>query len=116
MDRVFIEGLSVAGRHGVMSHERKLEQEFVFDIRASFDASRSAVSDRLADTINYVDFRNIVQEVVASGPHYFIEKIPQLVIDRIFEDARILDAEVTIRKPSILPSGIPGITLRRTRV
>ena len=113
MDRVFIEGLSLAGKHGVLEHERKLEQEFVFDISATFDARKAAVSDDLADTVDYIRFRDIIREIVSSSSHYLIEKIATMVAERILEDKRIGEVSVTIRKPAVLASGIPGISITR---
>lgn len=115
MDKVFIEGLSLAGRHGVQEHERRVEQEFVFDISATFDARKAGKSDKIADTVDYSRFRDIVKEVVASGPHYLIEKIASEIADRILKDTRIKEVTVTIRKPAVLPSGVPGISITRKR-
>ena len=115
MDRVFIEGLSIAGKHGVLEHERKLEQEFVFDISASFDARVAATSDTLADTIDYIRFRDIVRDVIGNSPHYLIEKIATIIAERILEDKRIGEVTVTIRKPAVLASGIPGISITRAQ-
>lgn len=116
MDRVFIEGLSVAGKHGVMEHERHVEQEFLFDISATFDARKSALSDNIADTVDYVRFRDITREVVTSSKHYLIEKVASIIAERILEDARIGEVTITIRKPAVLASGVPGISITRTRV
>ena len=115
MDRVFIEGLSLAGKHGVEEHERRLEQEFVLDISGTFDASKSAQSDKLADTIDYVRFRDIAKEVVEHSTHYLIEKIATSIAEKILEDKRIADVTITIRKPAVLPSGVPGISITRSR-
>lgn len=116
MDRVFIEGLSLAGKHGVQEHERKLEQEFVLDISATFDARVSAASDKIEDTVDYVRFRNIARDVIENSTHYLIEKIATLIADAILEDARISEVTISIRKPAVLPSGVPGISITRSRV
>ena len=113
MDTVFIEKLSVVGKHGVGATERQVEQEFLFDIKATFDATLSTQTDVLFDTVNYVDFKTIVEETVAGGPHFLIEKIADIIATRILEDNRILDVEVTVRKPAVLSSGVPGVTIRR---
>ncbi len=113
MDRVFIEGLSIAGKHGVLEHERKLEQEFLLDISASFDAERAAESDELEDTVDYIPFRDIAREVIGSTPHYLIERIAAKIAERILLDSRIAEVTVTIRKPAVLASGVPGIQITR---
>lgn len=115
MDRVFIEGLSVAGKHGVHDDERRGEQEFVLDISATFDTRKAAETDNIGDTIDYVRFRDIAREVIGSETHYLIERIAQKIADRILEDARISEVTIMIRKPTVLPSGVPGVTIVRTR-
>lgn len=115
MDRVFIEGLSIAGKHGVQEHERRVEQEFVLDISATFDARPSAVSDSVEDTVDYVRFRDIAKKVIESETHYLIESIAQKIADEILQDIRIADVTITIRKPAVLPSGVPGISITRDR-
>ena len=115
MDTVFVENLEVVGTHGVLEHERKFEQKFLIDIRADFDASAGAASDKLEDTLDYVAFCRIARETIESEPVYLIEKLALTIANRILEDARITSVSVTIRKPSVLASGIPGITITRGR-
>ncbi len=115
MDRVFIEGLSLAGKHGVQEHERRVEQEFVLDISATVDMRKAAETDKIEDAVDYVRFRNIARDIIEKETHYLIERIAQKIADRILEDARIAEVTVTIRKPAVLPSGVPGITITRTR-
>ena len=115
MDTVFVEDLEVIGTHGVHEHERKFEQKFMVDIRATFDASAAAVSDKLSDTLDYGSFCRIARETIESEPVYLIEKLALTIINRILEDTRIISVSVTIRKPSVLASGVPGVTITRNR-
>lgn len=116
MDTVFLSGLSVQGKHGVMERERHVEQEFVLDITADFDTRKAAASDKLEDTLDYVRFRDIATDVITNESHYLIERVAERIASRIMEDVRISRISITIRKPAVLPSGIPGITITRTRV
>ena len=116
MDSVFLNGLSINGKHGVMPRERKIEQEFIIDIAAKVDTSAAAASDALADTVDYVRFRDIAEDVIKNESHYLIERVADRIATRILEDARIQEITIKIRKPAVLPNGIPGITITRTRV
>jgi dihydroneopterin aldolase len=115
MDSVFIEELRLRGKHGVYEHERQSEQEFLVDIRVSFDMRKAAHSDDLADTINYATFAAIAKDVVEKNSFYLIERLGETICERILEDKRIKDVSVTIRKPAALPSGVPGVTIVRQR-
>lgn len=116
MDTVFVENLEVVGTHGVLDHERQFEQKFLVDITAHFDASVGATSDKLADTLDYVAFCRIARETIQTKPVYLIEKLALTIANRILEDARITSVSVTIRKPSVLASGVPGVTIKRSRM
>jgi dihydroneopterin aldolase len=115
MDTVFIRDLRLVGKHGVGEHEHRVEQEFIFDITASFDARKSAESDDINDTIDYARFRDIAKEIVEGPHHYLIEKIATIVAREILKDARIHEVTVAIRKPAVIPNATPGISITRTR-
>ncbi len=116
MDTVFLHGLSINGKHGVLPRERHVEQEFIIDIDAVFDAKTAAASDSIDDTVDYVRFRDIAVDVITSESHYLIERVATRIIERILTDSRIASVSVRIRKPSVLPNGVPGISITRTRV
>lgn len=113
MDKIFVENLSVIGKHGVMGHEWSHEQRFLIDVIAHFDVSKSAKSDKLSDTLNYAHFCDIAHKTIEGESVYLIEKLATIITERILEDTRILKVEVTIRKPSVLPSGVPGVYIVR---
>ncbi len=115
MDTVFLNGLSIQGKHGVMERERHVEQEFILDLAADFDTRVAASSDKIEDTLDYVRFRDIATEIITTESHYLIERVAERIATRIMEDVRIVRLSVTIRKPAVLPSGVPGITIVRTR-
>ncbi len=115
MDTIFIKGLSLQGKHGVGEHERNTEQEFLLDIEAVFDTRAAAASDNLEDTVDYVRFADVARAIVEKNSFYLIEKLAEIIAQRILEDARIESVSVTVRKPSVLASGVPGITLTRSR-
>ena len=52
-DTIFIKGVVVHARHGVMEHETRVGQRFVIDLELYTDLSESSRTDRLADTVSY---------------------------------------------------------------
>ncbi len=114
MDKIFVENLIVIGKHGVMQHEQSFQQKFLVDITAYFDASKCAQTDKLDDTLNYVYFCDIAKQVIEGKSVYLIEKLASLIANKILEDKRVKRVEVSLRKPSVLPSGVPGVTIIRT--
>ncbi len=115
MDTVFLKNFSVRGKHGVDESERHVEQEFIIDIEAQFDASSAVSSDKLEDTVDYANFRTIAREAVEGNSFYLIEKLADTIARRILQDARIQSVSVCVRKPAVFKDSQPGITIVRTK-
>jgi dihydroneopterin aldolase len=62
-DTIFITGVVIHARHGVMEHETEVGQRFVIDLELSADLSESSRTDRLADTVSY---SNVVATATAA--------------------------------------------------
>ncbi|OGG60870.1 dihydroneopterin aldolase [Candidatus Kaiserbacteria bacterium RIFCSPHIGHO2_02_FULL_49_16] len=115
MNRIFIEKLVLKGKHGVSDRERESEQEFLIDISAEADAETAGTTDNISDTINYKDFADITRKVVEGESFHLVETIAQKIAERILENPKIKTVSVTVRKPQVLPSGVPGVTIIRIR-
>lgn len=116
-DRVFIEGISISGKHGVHESERTEAQKFIIDVVAYFDAKKAGESDNLADTIDYMPFAGMIEDTVVNNSFYLIERLAEKIAERILEDERITKVEVTVKKPAPLKgNGMPGIAIVRARV
>lgn len=114
MDYIFIENLKIAGRHGVMEHERHVEQEFEISATMECDTAQAAGSDDLADALDYAPVREKIVKIVQGNSFYLIEKLGETICQEILKDARIRSVELTIRKPEVWDNGTPG--LRMTRI
>lgn len=114
-DTVFLEKLSIKGKHGVHAHEREIEQEFLIDIAASFDTRKAAASEDLKDTLDYSRFRTIAIDTVSRNSFFLIETLAERIAQQILEDDRIASVSVTVRKPAAYQDTTPGITIVRTR-
>lgn len=116
-DRVFIEGISIFGKHGVHESERTEPQEFIVDVVAYFDAKKAGESDELRDTIDYMPFAGMIEDTVKNNSFYLIERLAEKIAENILADPRITKVDVTVKKPAPLKgNGMPGVTILRTRV
>ena len=55
-----VTGIELYAYHGCMGEEEILGGKYIVDVILTTDFSKSAESDQLVDTIDYVDIRNIV--------------------------------------------------------
>lgn len=100
MDTITLTGVHANGTHGVLAFEHERPQTFVVDATLHLDLTRAGQSDDLNDTI---DYGRVAKDIVAviEGPHVdLIERLAQLIADRILADApAVVQIDVTVHKP-----------------
>ncbi|HUR13649.1 MAG TPA: dihydroneopterin aldolase [Mycobacteriales bacterium] len=99
MDTIALTGLRVWGRHGVLPEERRDGQDFLVDVELSLDTRPAAVSDDLADTVDYATLADRLAAVVAGEPVDLIETLASRLAEVCLGDDRVISARVTVRKP-----------------
>jgi len=114
-DTLFLRDVHVFGKHGVYENERAVEQEFVIDIAAKIDAKTAGASDALTDTVDYATWLSAIEDVMRNHSYYLVEKISEEIADRVLQNERVYEVSVTVTKPTVFTSGVPGITITRTR-
>ena len=117
-DRIRLTGLRVFGRHGVAPRERRDGQEFVVDVTVWLDLDRAAVTDDLADTLDYGALATRAAAVVGGEPCDLIETLAARIVDDVMRDERAHAAEVTVHKPTApipLDFADVAVTAHRTR-
>ncbi|HVB26907.1 MAG TPA: dihydroneopterin aldolase [Mycobacteriales bacterium] len=99
-DRVRIHGLRARGHHGVLVEERRTGQEFVVDATLEVDTAAAAMSDELADTVDYAALAAALRAVVEGVPVNLLETLAARLLEVCLADPRVYAAEVTVHKPS----------------
>lgn len=95
---VEVKGIAVFAYHGCMSEEATLGGKFSVDISILTDFSKSAASDQLIDTIDYVKIREIVVEEMLI-PSKLIEHVAYRILGRIkTEFLTVIECKITVRK------------------
>ncbi len=118
-ERIEIRGLRVMGVHGLLPEERARAQPFEVDLDASLDLGAAAVSDELADTVDYGDLVGTAAAIVSGPPFDLLEALAGAVARSVLaRDDRLEEVVVTVRKlrppvPHHLASA--GVTIRRRR-
>lgn len=98
MDWVEVKGISVYGYHGCMDEEGVVGTPFEVDIEVGGDFQRSAITDDLNDTADYVALRKIAEEEVKIRAK-LIETVAKRILNRILQEHAIIQsARVTLKK------------------
>ena len=114
-DTIHIDNLSMRGKHGVSDNERNVEQEFLVTIKLATDTRWATESDMLSDTIDYSKVRAMAQNIIEGESCYLIERLAEKIALELLMNERVMSAEVTIKKPSVWKSGVPGVTIVRKK-
>ena len=101
MGKVYVENIRVYGYHGCLPEEALIGSDYRVDIWVEGDLSVSAVSDQLADTIDYVTLCACVREEMAT-PSKLLEHVAQRIVGRIFEASEVIN-EVSVKVSKINP-------------
>ena len=59
---IHIDGIRLHARHGVLPQEQLTGNDYIINVRASYDISRAMQTDDVADTLNYAEVYNIIKE------------------------------------------------------
>lgn len=118
-DTIFVTGLSIHARHGVMDHETEVGQRFVIDLELYTDLSEPSRSDRLADTVSYADVVATTTAAFKNTNYKLLERAAGAVADAILSTfPRIRAVKITVHKPHAPIAAIfddVGIMLTRSR-
>lgn len=118
-DAIFIKGILIHARHGVMEHESEVGQRFVIDLELDIDLSESSRTDRLSDTVSYSNVVTTATSAFKNTNYYLLERAAGAVADAILAAfPRIRAVKVTVHKPHAPIAAIfedVGVVLTRTR-
>ena len=101
MGKVYVENIRVYGYHGCLPEEALIGSDYRVDIWVEGDLSVSAVSDQLADTIDYVSICACVREEMATSSK-LLEHVAQRILNRIFDANERVD-KVNVKVSKINP-------------
>jgi len=118
-DTIFITGVLIHARHGLLEHETEVGQRFVIDLELFTDLSESSRTDKLADTVSY---SNVVATATAAFKdvnYKLLERAAGAVADAVLAAfPRIRAVKVTVHKPHAPIAAIfddVGVVLTRAR-
>jgi dihydroneopterin aldolase len=98
-DRIELFGLRAKGFHGVFESERREGQEFVVDLVLHVDTAPAAVSDDLADTVDYGVIAQEVHDVVTGEAVDLIETLAARIASVVLAHQAVEAVDVAVHKP-----------------
>ena len=98
MGVIKVKNIRVYAYHGCLVEEGKIGSDYRVDVTVKADLSKSAKSDNLADTVEYVHLNKIVKEEMAIRSK-LLEEVAKRILDRILAEIAIVkSAKVEVSK------------------
>ena len=115
-DCIQLRGLRVVCVVGVLPEERERAQPLELDIYICANLSAAGDSDDLQDTVDYGSVARTIEEICLGAKVQLLERLAQLVAERLLELDGVSTVEVTVKKirPPV-PSDLNFSAVRVTR-
>lgn len=97
---VGVEGIVVCANVGTTEAERSVGQTLLVDVRLVPAVSEALESDDLRGTVDYGRVVAIVRELGEGARQQLIERLAQMILDRLWRELPLREAAVTVHKPS----------------
>lgn len=89
MGTVKVENIRVFSYHGCLKEETKIGSDYRVDLEVEADLQKSAKSDVLKDTVDYVFLNRIVHEEMLK-PTHLLEAVAKRILIRILKESRMV--------------------------
>ena len=113
---VELHALELHGRHGVLEHERREGQRFLFDVE--LDVGEHGAEDRIEDAVDYRLVAACVRDVSSARDYHLLEALAAAVAGEVLARFPVGAVRVRVRKPDVVldpPVGYSAVSVERSR-
>jgi dihydroneopterin aldolase len=115
-DRIFLRGLTAECIIGFIEWERHVKQTVVLDLELPVDCARAALTDEVADTLDYKQVAKRVVAYIEASEFRLVETLAQRLAQLLLEEFSLPWVRLSLNKPGALRSSRDvGVTIERTR-
>jgi len=116
MDKIFIRALKTEAIIGIFDWERQVKQTVLIDLELAIDVRKAALSDAIADTVNYKRVAKRVLSFVEESQFHLVESLAEHIAMLILGEFGVDWVSVVLSKPgAIRGSRDVGVALERGR-
>jgi len=115
-DRIFLHGLTADCIIGFIDWERRVRQTVVLDIELPVDCRSAALTDEVADTLDYKKVAKRVLGFIEASEFKLVETLAHRVALLILEEFGVEWVRVALNKPGAIRSSRDvGVVIERSR-
>ena len=113
MGKIILKNVRCYSFHGCLKEEGVIGSEYLVDLKVTASLKKSAQSDRLSETVDYVLLNQIIKHEM-SKPSKLLESVADRINKSVFKkDLRITKSTVTITKVCPPISGdVEGVSVK----
>jgi len=101
MGTIKLKNIRTFSYHGCLVEESKIGSNYRVDLEIEADLSTSAITDKLADTVDYVHLNKIVVEEMAVRAE-LLEHVAKRIVDRTLKELQMV-TKVTVEVSKLNP-------------
>lgn len=116
MNTLHIKNLEIWGIHGKTGDEPEISQPFGLDITVEYDFRKAVESDDLEKAIDYKIIEKISKKVIEGERKILLETLADEIAVLVLAETKAESVSLTLSKLRPKTSGIPSVTLRKTRI
>jgi dihydroneopterin aldolase len=115
-DRIFLHGLTAECIIGFIDWERRVRQTVVLDIELPVDCRRAALTDEVADTLDYKRVAKRVLAFIEASEFKLVETLAHRVALLVLAEFGVEWVRISLNKPGAIRSSRDvGVVIERTR-
>jgi 7,8-dihydroneopterin aldolase/epimerase/oxygenase len=115
-DCIFLRGLEVECIIGFIDWERRVKQTVVLDLELPVDCAHAALTDDVADTLDYKKVAKRVLGFIEASEFKLVETLAHRLAMLIIEEFSLAWVRISVNKPgAIRGSRDVGVTIERAR-
>ena len=116
MDKIFIHALKAEAIIGIFDWERQVKQTVLIDVELSADIRKAALTDAIADTLNYKAVAKRILSFIEASQFHVVETLAEHIAMLVLEDFGVAWVGIKLSKPgAVRNSRDVGVALERDR-
>jgi dihydroneopterin aldolase len=116
-DRIFLHGLTAQCIIGFIDWERRVKQTVVLDIELPVDCRQAALTDEVADTLDYKKVAKRVLAYIEASEFKLVETLAHRLALLVLEEFGVEWVRIALNKPGAIRSSRDvGVVIERTRM
>ena len=113
-----LHGIVLHGLHGVLDEERRDGQRFLVDVELDLEHEKAALTDSIADAIDYREIVARVREISDGRAYHLLEAFAAAIAAALLREWPVAAVRVRVRKPDVVldpPVEYAAVSLERRR-